>query len=401
MLEIKSPLLLELYERGYIKDIINLNLLDKKLSSDEKICVYAGFDLTADSLHIGHLVPLNVLKIFKKYGHKIIVLLGGATTKIGDPSGKDETRKIQTFDTINANKLGIMKSVAKFIPIDENVMFLDNNDWIGNIGYIDFLREVGQYFSVNKMLTMESVKLRLERQSHLSFIEFNYMLLQAFDFYHLYENYNCCMQIGGSEQWGNIVNGIDLINKKSQKNDELFGMTMNLVTRSDGKKMGKSESGAVWINEDKMEAYDYYQYFRNVPDDDVKNFFHIFTDLAKSEIEDIAKLEINEQKKKLAFEATNLCHGLDFAKNSEERAVLEFESGIATSEIKYNLQNGTGIIDILFFLELFSSKGECKKTIRANGVKINDTLVDEQYQFAIGEFKIAIGKKKMFKLICN
>ncbi len=397
LLKIKSQLLNELYAKNLVKDVINLEKLDEKLALGEKICVYAGFDLTADSLHVGHLVPLNTLKIFHKHGHKIIVLFGGATTKIGDPSGKDESRKMQNPEQIQENKAGIMKSVAKFINLDSNVIFLDNDEWIGVMGYIDFLRDVGSHFSVNKMLTMESVKIRLDRQSHLSFLEFNYMLLQAYDFYYLRENYGCCMQIGGSEQWGNIVNGIDLINKKSQQKGDIFGMTMNLVTRSDGKKMGKSEGGAVWLNEEKMPAYDYYQYFRNVPDGDVANFFTIFTEI--SSLDEVLQLDINAQKKRLAFEVTQICHGENAAKQAEERAILEFESGIATDVLEYNLQNGAEIAEILFNLGLFPSKGEGKKTIRAGGVKLNNLAIAENYAVIPGEYKLAIGKKRFFKLI--
>lgn len=395
-------LIQELKIRGFIKDVTHGERLEAVLSTPQTI--YCGFDLTAQSLHIGNLIPLTVLKIFKKYGHKIIVIFGGATTKIGDPSGKDEMRKMLTPEQILENKKGIMHSVAKFIHIDENVKFLDNSDWLSNISYIDFLRETGAHFRVNQMLTMDSVKNRLSKddESGMSFIEFNYILMQSYDFYHLYKNYGCNIQIGGSEQWGNIVNGIDLIRKKCGEKSESFGITLNLVTRSDGKKMGKSEAGAIWLNSDKTSPYEYFQYFRNVPDADVEKFLALFTDFDIGAIAKNVKMDINEQKKILAFEATKICHGENEAINARERARLEFElgSGEASEELFYVMPGSVAIVDVLFDLKLFQSKGECKKVIRAGGVKIDGLPIDETLvMHAQREMQIAIGKKKKYKLI--
>ncbi|QED23140.1 tyrosine--tRNA ligase [Candidatus Deianiraea vastatrix] len=394
----KSDLLNELCDRGIVKEFINLAKLDERLAGGDKICLYAGFDLTSDSLHAGNLVVLKTLQIFQKHGHKIIVIFGGATTKIGDPSGKDETRLMKTVDEIQKNKEGIIKSVSKFLKIDQNVIFLDNDTWMSRMSYIDFLRDVGSHFSVNKMLSMESVKLRLERESHMSFIEFNYMLLQAYDFYYLWDNFDCCMQIGGSEQWGNIVNGIDLIGKKSAKKGDIFGMTINLITRSDGKKMGKSEQGSVWLNSDKMSSFDYFQYFRNISDQDVVKFLLLFTKFSKNEVDEIVKKDINEQKKILAFEATSDCHGESEAKAALERAILEFENKTATQELIYKLNGEKSIVDVLFELNLFPSKGECRKMIQANGVVINDEKIAIEYKVLVGDFVLKIGKKKIFLL---
>lgn len=398
MSNFKSKILNELHQKGYIKDIINPLKLDEILNSEQKICLYCGFDLTGDSLHVGHLIPINILKTFHKYGHKIIIILGEATTKIGDPSGKDETRKMQTNEQIEVNKQGIIKSLEKFIKKDKNVLYLNNNDWTAKMTYVDFLREVGAFFSVNKMLSLESVKLRLEREQNMNFIEFNYVLMQSFDFYHLFKNYNCCLQIGGSEQWGNIVNGIELINKKTQKRNDIFGITMNLVTRSDGKKMGKTESGAVWLNEDKMSPYEYFQYFRNVDDRDVKKFFLLFTDLNDNQISEIEKKEINEQKKDLAFEITKLCHGETEANKTLNRSISEFEQGVATEKLEFKIQNNENIVDVLMHFNLFSSRGECKKSIRAGGVKINSEQISEDLILTKGEFLVFVGKKKFFVL---
>jgi len=397
-MDFKSKLLQELVERGIIKDIIHPEKLEEKLLNNEKICLYAGFDMTADSLHAGNLVVIKTLQIFQKYGHKIIIIFGGATTKIGDPSGKDEMRNMKTLDEIKHNKEGIIKSISKFITINENVIFLDNDDWMSKMSYIDFLQNVGSYFSINKMIKMESVKLRLDRESHLSFVEFNYMLLQAYDFYHLWEEFDCCMQIGGSEQWGNIVNGIDLINKKSDKKGDIFGLTINLITRSDGKKMGKSESGAVWLNEEKMPPFEYYQYFRNIPDEDVEKFLLLFTNYRKDDIIEIQKQDINMQKQLLALEATKECHGIENAYTSKERSIDEFKNKTPTQILKHHLQVNENIVDILYNLKLFESKSECKKVIQGGGVSINNIKIMQDYVIKYGEFNLKIGKKKLFLL---
>lgn len=398
----KSKELQELQERGIVKDIINPQLLDEKFAKGEKICLYCGFDLTADSLHVGNLVPIRVLQILHRYGHKIIVLFGGATTKIGDPSGKDTQRSMKTDEEIEQNKIGIIKSVSNFINIDENVVFLNNNDWIGGMNYINFLRDVGAYFSVNRMLTMESVKIRLEKEGHLSFLEFNYMILQAFDFYYLNKNYKCVMQIGGSEQWGNIVSGIDLIGKKNDTKDDIFGITMNLVTKSDGTKMGKSENGAIWLNSEKLPPFEYYQYFRNTQDPDVAKFLAIFTDLRKSEIDEIMSLQnINDAKKTLAFLTTKMCHGETEAKKAEERAVAEFENKTPTQKITVNLVNCNNILDLLISERLFDSKSQARQIITNGGISIDNQKISLDYKLQTGSFVLKVGKKSIFELVVD
>ena len=398
-MKFKSELLNELDERGVIKDIINPDLLDQKLMAGEKICVYGGFDCTADSLHAGHILPIKTLSMFHKFGHRVIVLFGGATTRIGDPSGRDESRKMQTEADINSNKIGIMKSISKFINQDENLIFVDNLDWIGRFSYIEFLRDVGVHFSVNKMLTMDSVKTRLENNGHMSFLEFSYMLLQGYDFYHLNREYGCNMQIGGSEQWGNIVQGIDLIGRKCEKKPDLFGLTLNLITRSDGKKMGKSESGAVWINEDKMSEFDFYQYFRNTADADVEKFLLLFTDFPIDEVKKISEMEINEQKKILSHEITKITHGIDSADSARNRAVMEFENRVATQDLSFEISGNYDIVSILLYLELFQSRGECKKMIQNGGVSIDGEKIAESWQIKKGKFLLKIGKKRIYNLL--
>jgi tyrosyl-tRNA synthetase len=398
-----SELLNELDSRGLIKDCTDIATLDKYLSSDHKIVAYAGFDLTGKSLHVGHLLPISILRIFHRYGHKVIFLLGGGTSKIGDPSFRDESRSLISDDTILENKEGIQRSINKFIKPDENIVIVDNNDWLGSMNYLDFMRDIGVHFSVNKMLGMDSVKTRISNHQHLSFLEFNYMLLQGYDFLHLYRKYNCMLQIGGSDQWGNIIQGVELIDKK-EFDAMVFGLTSNLITRSDGKKMGKSASGAVWINEEMLDSYEYYQYFRNTPDDDVKKFMLIFTDLEVSDIDDIiTNKNINEAKKILAFEVTKICHGDEEAKKAEIRAIKEFENKETTEILDVKYSNEMTLIDALINLEIFNSKGEARKMIQNSGIKVNDITISADIKLEIAnKYDISIGKKKRFfiNLIC-
>ena len=369
------------------------NCTDLDLIADgRKLTVYAGFDATASSLHVGNLTTLMMLRLFQKHGHKVIALLGGATTKIGDPSGKDSMRKILSDEDILVNKNSIKQCILNILP---SVTILDNNDWFDGIKYIDLLRDIGHLFSINRMLTMDSVKLRLEREQNLSFLEFNYMILQSFDFWHLYQNYGCNVQIGGSDQWGNIVCGIDLIHKKDNKS-KAFGVTAPLITRSDGKKMGKSEDGAIWLNKDMLSDFDYFQYFRNTPDSDVEKMMLIFTDL-----ETIDKTKnINDLKADLAFEATKICRGTDAAESAKKQAETIFIKRELDTENAIKIDKNIAILDLLLKLEAVPSKSEARKLIANNGVKIDDkTIINTSLTINnSGFYKVSVGKKKHFTI---
>ena len=300
----KSEFLRELKSRGIFKDCTNLMELDNLLSSREKKCAYIGFDLTAPSLHVGSLVQIMVLRLMKKYDIQPIVLLGSATTKIGDPSDKDEIRKMLEEKTIIENKASIKSCISQFI---QDVVFVDNNEWLGDIKYMEFLREYGPMFSVNTMLKLDSVKRRLDRNQHLSFLEFNYMLLQSYDFVELYRRYSCRIQFGGSEQWSNIINGVELARRLDFK--ELYGLTTNLIVTNDGKKMGKTVKGAIWLKKEMLPVYNYWQFWRNTKDEEVFKFLKLFTDLSLEEIVKLERENINDIKILLANKATEICHG--------------------------------------------------------------------------------------------
>ena len=311
-----SKFIKNVIDRGYVHQCTDLNKLDE-LASDNIISAYIGFDCTAPSLHAGSLVQIMMLRLLQRTGHKPIVLMGGGTTKVGDPSGKDESRKLLDDQTIAANMAGIKDVFSKFITFGDgptDAIMVNNNDWLSGIEYIDFLRDYGRYFSVNRMLGFESVKIRLEREHNLSFLEFNYMILQSYDFLELNRRYGCSLQMGGSDQWGNIISGVELGRRIDQR--ELYGLTTPLLTTSSGSKMGKTESGAVWLNADMLSPYEYWQYWRNTEDADVGKFLRLFTDLPLDEIADLERakaLEINEVKKLLATEVTKLCHGVEAA----------------------------------------------------------------------------------------
>lgn len=399
----------EFKKRGYFYQCTNLEELELK-TNKEKIVAYIGFDCTAPSLHVGNLMQIMILRLLQNHGHKPIVLVGGATTKIGDPTGKEELRKYLTDDDIKSNMVGIKKSLSKFIRFGDgpsDAIMLNNSDWLENMGYIEFLRDYGRNFSINRMLTMDSVKSRLEREQSLTFLEFNYMLLQAFDFYHLNKAHNCSLQLGGSDQWGNIVTGVDLARKMNKI--EVFGLTTPLLTTSSGAKMGKSVSGAVWINEDQLSPYDYYQYWRNTEDDDVSRFAKLYCEFSSKEEEEFEVLidqNINEAKKKLAYRVTELCHGLSAAKLALDTAIKVFEQGgssdnLPSIQIEENfLKQGILCIDLLCMAEIVVSKGEARRLIRGNGVKINDiAVIDENKAVSIddlkdGSIKLSAGKKK-------
>ena len=416
MQQFQSQFLKELSERGFISQITHSKELDE-LMAKQKITAYIGFDCTAKSLHIGSLIQIIVLRLLQKHNHQPIVLLGGGTTKIGDPSGKDEARQFLDESQITKNLAGIKKTLKKFDLSNQNknlpeFKFVNNDDWLKDLKYIDFLRNVGKHFSVNKMLTFESVKLRLERQQPLSFLEFNYMILQSYDFYELNKNHNCVLQIGGSDQWGNIVSGVDLTRRicTIEKNVvETFGLTTPLLTTSDGKKMGKTANGAVWLDEAMLPPFDYFQYFRNVDDSDVVRFLKLFTDLNLIQIEDLTKEEINKQKEVLAFEATKICHNEDEAKKAMEQAKNMFSKNVVNIDdlpckaIYYDGETEKKLFEILKQTNICESNGEAKKLIKGGGVRVNDEkIIDENYAVKIdpknSSFKLSVGKKKLFKI---
>jgi tyrosyl-tRNA synthetase len=398
----KSEFLQIFQERGFLYQATNLEGLDELLLK-QKPTIYIGFDCTANSLHVGSLLQIMVLRLLQKLGFKTIVLLGGATTLVGDPSGKDAERGILGETDIDQNLAAIKKLIGKFLDKDKT-QYVDNRDWLLKLNYIDFLRDVGRHFSINRMMHFESVKRRLEREQNLSFLEFNYMILQAYDFVELNKKYGCYLQIGGSDQWGNIINGIELNRKINPKAGELFGVTTPLLETADGKKMGKSESGAVWLDGALLSPYEYYQFWRNSTDQDVAKFLKFFTELPMVEIAELEKLQdadINQAKKILAFEATKICHGEKAAKAAEETAQQVFEKGQTGDSLPtINASADILIIDALLESGLVSSKGEARRLIKGNGIKLNDVAVSDEYQkisaadFSDGVAKISAGKKK-------
>lgn len=409
MTQFKSEFLRILTERGFYNQCTNEEGFDAYLYECEKTgkpaVGYLGSDPTADSLHVGHLVPVMMMRWFQKLGNRPIMLVGGATSRIGDPSGKDKLRPFMTPETIARNIAGLKSSYAKFIRFDDaenGAIVADNYDWFKDINYLDFLRDVGTYYSVNRMLTMESVKTRLEREQQMTFLEFNYQLLQGYDFCQLYEKYGCRAQIAGSDQWGNITSGTELGRRKYDV--ELFGFTSPILTDSSGKKMGKSEGNAVWINEEKLSSYDYYQYFRNIGDAEVGKCLRIYTDLPMDEVRRLESLkdkEINEAKKVLAFEATKLCRGEQAAAAAAETARKTFEEGAAGGDLPViAFADNLPLTEALVQLKLTASKGEAKRLIAQNGVKINDAAVSGENivltaaDLKDGQIKLSVGKKK-------
>ena len=399
-------------ERGFIHQITDKANLQKEMITTS-IVGYIGFDCTAPSLHVGSLIQIMMLRWFQKTGNKPIVLMGGGTTKVGDPSGKDSARPLLSSEKIQFNKENIKTIFEKFLKFgeyDNDAIMVDNADWLENLNYISFLRDYGSYFSVNKLVNLESVKLRLEREQNLSFLEFNYSLLQAFDFLQLSKNYNCKVQMGGSDQWGNIVTGIDLVRKASSK--QAFGLTSPLLTTSSGSKMGKTADGAIWLNNDQLSDWDFWQYWRNTEDLDVIKFLKLFTELPISEIDKLAKLkgaEINEAKIILANEVTKLCRSSEVAnKISSSSAKLfnksETDDALPSVEVsKIEIR----FIEALKILNFLDSNGEARRLIRGNGAKINDVVInDENYilsnkDYENGKVKISYGKKKHGLLILS
>ena len=347
------------------------NLLNKK-----KIIFYIGFDATADALHAGSLVQLRAIKTLIKHGHQAIVLLGGGTTKIGDPSGKDASRQILTYETIQKNIENFKRIFEHYFrDFKENIKFINNDQWLDKLNYIELLRDLGSQVSINRMLTFESVKERLKREQSLSFLEFNYMILQSYDFLHLNKHENCELQIGGSDQWGNIVLGMEIISKINKK--DAFGLTTPLLTTSTGKKMGKTEQGAVWIDQNKYSSYDFYQYWRNVDDNDVEKLLLIFSDLDKEEIKILIKEDINNAKKKLAYLVTTDCHSESSAQEAEEKARSIFENNSYDNIDEINFKIDSKLIDTLTSNSTVSSKSEAKRLIEGGGIKIDDDQIND------------------------
>ena len=407
----KSDFLNEINSRGFIYQSSDIEELDT-LMSKKKIVAYIGFDPISDSLHIGCLVQLMILNWLEVYGHKPIALMGGGTTLVGDPSGKDTSRKILQQIDIENNIKKIKSTFLKFINLNKEAKLINNYDWLSKINYIEFLRNVGQKITINKMMTFDSIKSRLDREQPLSFLEFNYMLLQAYDFLHLNKEYDCTLQLGGSDQWGNILSGIDLIRKSTNKKS--FGITTSLITNSDGSKMGKTVDGAVWLEEDKLDSFKFFQFWRNIEDDNVSKFLKLFTKLPMNEINKLSKLkdkEINEAKKILAFEITKLCHNETNAKEAIEISNNIFDKNIVDNRmisVKVNTQeinnNIFTIIDALERLKLVKSRSDAKRLIKSNGVKIND-LDYENHNYSLANYtnnknlKISVGKKKIGLII--
>jgi tyrosyl-tRNA synthetase len=410
MSTVKSDFLHELRSRGYIHQATDEAALDRLLRT-ERVTGYIGFDCTAPSLHVGNLLGIMMLRKLQQAGHRPIVLIGGGTTKVGDPSGKDESRKLLSETEIAANIAGIESIFAKFLSFGRDgssAVMVNNADWLGTLNYIDFLRDYGRHFSVNRMLTYDSVKLRLEREQPLSFIEFNYMVLQAYDFLELYRRFDCRLQMGGSDQWGNIVSGIEL--GRRAEGIELFGLTSPLLTTASGAKMGKTASGAVWLNADILSPYDYWQYWRNSEDADVERFLKLFTELPLNEIAKLAKLkgaELNEAKKVLATEASALVHGRDAADRAAETARATFEEGeiaasLPTFEVPHtDLEKGIGVLNASVLAGFVQSTGEARRQIKGGGIKVNDAPVTNERQLLTpsdltpdGVIKLSLGKKR-------
>ena len=400
----------EFKERGYYYQCTNeielSNLLNKESTN-----AYIGFDSTAPSLHVGSLLQIMCLRLLQKYGHRPIVLLGGGTTRIGDPSGKEETRKILSEKQIENNINNIKKVFKIFLKTNNSKLkpiFVNNYKWLSKLNYINFLRDIGKHFTINKMLTFDSVKLRLEREQSLSYMEFNYMILQAYDFLELNKKENCLLQIGGSDQWGNIINGVELIKRHSS--NEVYGLTTELITLASGAKMGKTESGAIWLDKKLFSVFDYWQFWRNTDDRDVLKFLKMFTDLKLNEIEDISTQDINEQKIILANKATSILHGVNEAAEAERIARNSFtgnSSGENLPNTKIDISNiGNDLVNLVSIIDKNLSKSEIRRLIKSNGIKINNEIISDDKFIISNELikknnfiKVSIGKKKHYKIV--
>ncbi|MEE2662399.1 MAG: tyrosine--tRNA ligase [Pseudomonadota bacterium] len=398
-------------ERGFLHQCTDIDALTETLDKGTPATCYIGFDCTADSLHVGSLLPIMLLRWFQKCGHKPIVLMGGGTSRVGDPSGKDEARQLLSEEAISANKRSIQSIFEKFLKFgvgSTDAIMVDNADWLNELSYIRFLRDYGRHFSVNRMLSFDSVKLRLDREQPLSFLEFNYMVLQAYDFVELFRRHDCTLQMGGSDQWGNIVNGVEL--GRRVDGAQLFGLTSPLITTASGSKMGKTAEGAVWLNSARVTSYEYWQFWRNTADTDVGRFLRLFTELPIDEITRLEALEgaeINEAKKTLASEVTALCHGLQNARDAEQTATETFEhrkssEGLPTISVSES-EFVDGIAAFRLFVKsgLATSNGEARRLIRGAGAKLNDEVISDENVLitksqanADGIIKLSAGKKR-------
>lgn len=386
--------------RGFVHQTTDLEALSH-LTKTQSICGYIGYDLTAKSFHVGNLVTIMWMRLFQQCGHTVIIILGGGTSKIGDPSGRDESRQMMTVDTIAENRASLEKTFWQYLKKDQTVI-LNNDEWLSDLGYIDFLRDIGPYFTVNRLLTFESIKSRLDREQALSFIEFNYPLLQAYDFYMLAQKYNCVLEFGGSDQWGNIICGTELVRRKLGR--QVYGMTCPLITTASGKKMGKTAQGAIWLDAELLSPFEFWQFWRNTEDLDVGRFLRLFTELPIEEIQELEQLkdtDINHAKKILADEATRLCHGENILQTIHESAhELFYGQGhaditsiplVTVTELELRLD------DLLVVCGLCASKSEAKKAVQNQGIKINRTLQTDAYatiQITDAEMLISYGKKK-------
>ena len=402
----EDSFLSEFKKRNYFNQCTNSDELEQ-LMNKNKIRAYIGFDCTSSSLHVGSLLQIMCLRLLQKYGHQPIVLLGGGTTRIGDPSGKEETRKILSEKVIEKNIKNIEKVFKIFLKTKNNKtkpIFVNNYKWLGKLNYIKFLREIGKHFTINKMLSFDSVKMRLEREQSLSYMEFNYMILQAYDFLELNKNTNCLMQIGGSDQWGNIVNGVELIKRHSNK--QVFGLTTPLITLASGSKMGKTEKGAVWLDKKLLPAYDYWQFWRNTDDRDVLRFLQMFTDLSLEKIEELKNKNINQLKIILANGTTSMLHGKAATIKAEQTAKNTFEKKSVGKDLptvilkREQVINGINIIDLVTSTNLSNSKSEVRRMIKNKGIKINnETIESDKFNISINNFgqenflKLSHGKK--------
>ena len=410
MANFKSEFLHTLSERGFIHQISDESGLDDLLTK-EVVTAYIGFDATAKSLHVGSMIQIMLLYWFQQTGHRPIALMGGGTSMVGDPSGKDESRQVMTAEIIEANKIEIMKCFAPFLTFGDgprDAVMADNAEWLLKLNYVDFLRDYGRHLSVNAMLARDSVRLRLEREQHLSFLEFNYMCLQAYDFVELNRRYGCRLQLGGSDQWGNIVSGVDLGRRSGC--DQLFAVTTPLLSTASGAKMGKSASGAIWLNSELLPVFDFWQYWRNTEDADVGRFLRLFTAMPLAEIKRLASLEgveLNEAKKVLATEATALVHGRAAAEQAAETARKTFEEGAIATDLPSvavqaaDIKAGTGLLGLIVTAGLAKSNGEARRHIKGGAIKINDVAISDESMSIngshIGEdgaIKLSFGKKK-------
>lgn len=402
----KSEFLHTIQSRGFFHQATDVEALDALMSS-QPITGYIGFDMTADSLHVGNLVQIMMLRWLQKTGHRPLILLGGGTSKVGDPSFKDTARQLLDDTVIQKNMAGIRKSFAPFVDMNQTIM-LNNDDWLNHLNYLEFLRDYGRHFSVNRMLSFDSVRLRLEREQTLSFLEFNYMILQAYDFLELYRRHGCILQMGGSDQWGNIINGVELTRRIAGK--PVFGLTSPLITTSSGAKMGKTATGAVWLNADRLPVYDYWQFWRNTEDADVGRYLRLFTEMPLSEITKLEALqgaEINEAKKILADQATALAHGPEHLIHIHNTVaqLFEHQAGSLDSLLSIDIsmadiQAGLLLIDLLCQAGLTASKGEARRLIQGHGTRVNDHPVSDESQMVTpdliheGTLKLSAGKKR-------